>query len=252
MGACPKWRELAGPSPTRHVLYRCPDGATLAQAVVADFRESLEDVLLRHEAAYIALAGGNTPREAYRLLAQTGRGLPWHRIHVFWTDERGVPATHPRSNYRMVWETLLAHVPIPEENIHRVPTELGPEAAAEAYDQALASLPRPLDWVLLGMGADGHTASLFPHTPVLKERTRRAAAVFPQNTPEWRVTLTYPVLNAAARVRVLVQGERKAEALARALLGPYEPEALPIQGVRPATGLVWFLDEAAAARLDAG
>lgn len=245
VAACPVYRDQTGPGPGRHLVRVCPNPEILARAVAEDFLQAVQATLQRHETAHVALAGGNTPRRAYTLLAQAP-GVDWSRVHIYWTDERGVPANHPRSNYRMVWEALLAHIPIPETNIHRVPTEVGPEAAAQAYEALLAQLPRPLDWVLLGMGADGHTASLFPHTRALEEGQRRAVAVFLPGSGEWRVTLTYPVLNAAARVRVMVQGEAKAETLVRVLTGPYRPHDWPIQALAPSTPVVWWVDAAAA------
>ena len=207
----------------------------------------------------VALAGGATPRASYARLAvapHAGR-IPWHRTFVFFGDDRGVPPDHPESNYRMAHETLLAKVPIPATQVFRIRAEAeDPEAAAAEYARTLADVfairrgeqPR-FDLVLLGLGIDGHTASLFPGSPALKEVFRTvaavhvAAAIVPQ-----RFTLTFPVLNAAARVVFLVAGPEKAK-IVRAALG-MQGVSLPAGMVRPADGrLTWLLDRDAAALL---
>ncbi len=247
MDACPTRFDLQGPAPdARHQVIICSDAETLAQRVVEDFLSAAREAIAAYGDAHVVLAGGSTPRRTYQKLAQVAQNFPWERVHLYWTDERAVPPDHVRSNYRMVKEALLDAVPLPPANVHRIPTEHPPQEAARAYDALLARLPRPFDWVLLGVGTDGHTASLFPGTSALRETKRRAVAVYVPSLGEWRITLTYPVLNQALRVRFLVSGEEKASMLRTLLFGPYDPERFPAQNVRPSTPVVWFLDEDAA------
>lgn len=212
----------------------------------------------------VALSGGGTPRRLYALLAtsQWASRVSWSRVEVFWGDERCVPATDPASNYRMARESLLDHVPLDAARVRRVRGEDEPEVAASAYERELraafatpAGPPRLdsgacFDLVLLGLGADGHTASLFPHSAALHETERWAVAVTASAAPARRVTLTLPVLNAAADVLFLVAGRDKASALARVLEGAREPEALPAQLICPLHGgLHWLVDAEAGASL---
>lgn len=200
----------------------------------------------------ISLSGGSTPRRLYQLLAEPpfSQTMPWDRIHWFWGDERFVPPDHPDSNYRMAREALLSRAPIPIANIHAVETGGDPAAAARAYEKTLKSYygaealdpARPLfDIELLGLGPDGHTASLFPATKVLEERQRWVAEVVGAK-PEVRITLTYPALESSRHTAFLVAGADKREPLSRVLAGDRE---LPSGRVRPAGELVWFVDEQA-------
>jgi len=200
----------------------------------------------------ISLSGGSTPRRLYQLLAEPPfrQAMPWDRIHWFWGDERFVPPDHPDSNYRMVREALLARAPVPAANIHPVETEGDPAAAARAYERTLKDYygaetldpARPLfDVELLGLGPDGHTASLFPGTKVLDERQRWVTEVVGAK-PEERITLTYPVLDSSRHTAFLVAGADKREPLARVLAGDRE---LPAARFQPVGELVWFVDEAA-------
>jgi 6-phosphogluconolactonase len=199
----------------------------------------------------IALSGGSTPRRFHELLAALP-GIDWSRVHVFWGDERTVPPDDEQSNYRMARETLLSRVEIPEENIHRMRGELDPAEAASDYERILGevtgieppSIPR-LDIVLLGMGADGHTASLFPGTAALEETERWVVANEVPQQQTTRITLTYPVLNHAHLTCFLVTGADKADALSQVFSG--SSDAPPAAGVQPVDGqLVWFLDQDAA------
>lgn len=232
-----------------------PDSARLAQAAAESVISAGEAAIAARRRFSIALAGGSTPAPLYRLLAteQYAAQLDWRAVHVFWGDERCVPPQHSSSNYHMVREALLDRVPIPPDNIHRMRGEDDPVQAALAYEDALRAhfggSPR-FDLVLLGMGADGHTASLFPGAPALAERTRLAVAVYAANRSSWRVTLTYPALNAAAHVMFLVTSSEKADTLRAVLEGPHRPVDLPAQGVRPHAGRVlWLADADAAAQL---
>jgi 6-phosphogluconolactonase len=201
----------------------------------------------------VALAGGETPRTLYQLLAREYQdSLPWERTEVCFGDERCVPPHNPASNFRMVWSTLLAHAPIAEERIHRIPGELGPDPAARAYDARLRQLfvddatAPTFDVAVMGVGADGHTASLFPGDAALAERRRWAApALAPPNTPvRERVTLTLPVLDRTRVVLFLCAGAEKREVVARILSGA-APE-LPAAQVRGIERTLWLLDRAAA------
>jgi 6-phosphogluconolactonase len=208
----------------------------------------------------VALAGGETPGYLYALLAssQYAPQVPWERVHVFWGDERHVPPDDPASNYRMAYDALLSRVPIPPENVHRMRAELpAAHEAARTYEDDLrgffglqpSALPR-FDLVLLGMGADGHTASLFPRTDILHDREHLVAAPWVDTLQAYRLTLTPRVLNNAAVVVFLVSGERKAATLHAVLEGPLDPDLLPAQIIAPTNGtLLWLVDQAAAAQL---
>jgi 6-phosphogluconolactonase len=223
------------------------DAEAVARAAAEMFVTIVKGVLADHALARVALAGGSTPKATYRLLATpTNRDrIDWSRIECFFGDERCVPPDHPDSNYKMAREALLDHVPLAAHHVHRMQGERPPAEAAALYEQLLARIGDPprLDLVMLGMGPDGHTASLFPGTSVLKETRALAAAVHVDKLDSWRVTLTAPVLSAAAHVLVTAVGPEKADALRTAL---NEPDgAVPIQLVK-ATDQRWLVDEAAA------
>src|SRR5712692_2891412 len=236
------------------------DAAALFRAAAEEFVQRAEAAVRERGSFAVALAGGSTPKGLYTLLAGDGAEgfkarVPWDRTHFFWGDERHVAPDHPESNYRMAHEAMLSHVAVPPEHIHRIKTE-NPDAgqAAEQYEQVLREFFRlqPGQWprfdlVLLGMGPDGHTASLFPGTDALHERQRLVVSNWVGKFFTDRITLTPPVLNHAARVMFLVQGEDKAPALKAVLEGPLEPEQLPAQLIRPPDGkLLWLVDTTAA------
>jgi len=210
----------------------------IAAALEADLRAS------GHCA--IALSGGETPRPVYERLAEASRAtrIRWRDVDVFFGDERAVPPGDPESNYGMAMAALLARAPAAASRVHRLEAER-PDRDAAAQDYANA-LPERLDLLILGMGADGHTASLFPGSPACAERVRRVVPVTGPKPPVDRLTITPPVIAAARRVVVLVAGAGKAAALVRALEGPLEPRDVPVQLAR---GGVWFVDHAAAGRL---
>jgi 6-phosphogluconolactonase len=204
----------------------------------------------------IALSGGSTPGRLYRLLAEEPyrSQIPWDEVYLFWADERCVPLQDPSSNYQLAEESLISRVPIPSENVHRVHGELEPKRAAQAYDRALHDFfcgPRPrFDLVLLGLGEDGHTASLFPGSPALAEKERLVvpATARYQDRPAQRVTLSLPAINGARQVFFLVTGSAKAGIVQAVLEGSTGP--LPAQRVRPLAGqLTWLLDAGAASLL---
>ena len=199
----------------------------------------------------IALSGGSTPRTLYELLATDAykSRIDWPRVEIFFGDERTVPPDHKDSNYRMSREALLSKVPIPGDNIYRMAGEIDPNEAATRYGQMLKEKfgDGGLEMVLLGMGDDGHTASLFPGTAALKETKHRAVANYVDKLKTWRLTLTAPFINRAREVLILVSGASKAARLAEVLEGPRDPQRLPIQLIQPTQGrLVWLVDAPAA------
>ncbi|HKV84774.1 MAG TPA: 6-phosphogluconolactonase [Ktedonobacterales bacterium] len=245
----------------RRRIERVPTGLDVANRAAELF------VRRNHEAQpsgrfTVALSGGSTPRAFHALLAAPPYRdqVDWSIAQFYWGDERYVAPDDPESNFRMARETLLDKIPIHEAQIHRVHTEMDdPAAAAGLYESeirqefALAggALPR-FDLIFLGMGPDGHTASLFPHTAALGVRDRLVVANYVPKLSTWRITLTEPVLNAAATMAFLVAGADKADALSAVLDGPRDPEQYPSQLVAPTAGeALWIVDDAAAARLRA-
>jgi 6-phosphogluconolactonase len=227
-----------------------PDPQTLARHVA----EWMTQAALAAGRPYrVSLSGGSTPKALYSLLASDDfrNRFPWERVSWYWGDERFVPYDHPDSNYRMTREAMLAKAPVPPENVHPVPADGTPEEAArryertlrEAYGTATLDPARPLfDITLLGLGPDGHTASLLPGQPVLEERTRWVMAVS-HGRPEVRITMTYPAIDSSRSVAFLVAGREKA-AIFNAIRGG--DSALPAARVRPVGELIWFVDRAAA------
>ena len=199
----------------------------------------------------IALAGGSTPKTLYELLASPAfkSRIDWPRVEVFFGDERTVPPDNKDSNYRMAYEALLSKVPIPGDNVYRMAGEVDPNEAAKEYGQVLKEKfgEGGIDMVLLGMGDDGHTASLFPDTEALNETKHRAVANFVPKLSTWRLTLTVPFINRSKDVMLLVAGASKAARLQEVLEGPREPRRLPVQLIQPTDGrLTWLVDTAAA------
>lgn len=229
----------------------------LARAAAEEIAKSAEEAIAARGRFTIALSGGNTPKSAYRLLARQP-GIDWDRVHVFWGDDRHVPPNHPDSNFGMAMDTLLSKVSIPLDNVHRMRTEKpDAERAAAEYEWTLRSAfdlddldgdewPR-FDLVLMGIGADGHTASLFPGSDAVRERSRLVIAPWVSSLGTFRITLTAPVFNHAALALFLVSGEKKAEALRSVLEGDFQPDRFPAQIVCPEEGrLLWLVDRAAA------
>ena len=248
--------NAALPATIRHVF--ADAGALYATAAEAFARRAREAIAVRGR-FHVAMAGGGTPRPVYQRLAQPPfrDTLNWSRIEIWFGDERCVPPDSERSNYHMVEQALLQHIEIPADNVHRMRGEMPPEDAAIAYVGELRGAfgdggPPRLDLILLGVGGDGHTASLFPDTPALLERERWVRGQLVKTQQEWRLTLTYPVLNAAATLWVLAHGADKADIVARVLEGPRLPSDLPIQAVAPKDGEIeWWLDQASASALHA-
>ena len=234
-----------------------PSAAALADATAARFVAAAEDAIASRGQFIVALSGGSTPRDTYRQLATEAlvSRVMWSRVQVLWGDERCVPPDHMESNYRMARDTLLDRVPVPAGNVHRILGEDAPTSAAEAYEATLRALLRTpagarIDLVLLGLGEDGHTASLFPGSAAVHEQTRWVMAARAPAASMWRITLTPAVINAAAEVLFLVSGGAKAAILRRVLEGPRRPQELPAQAIAPSNGRVrWCVDAAAAADL---
>jgi 6-phosphogluconolactonase len=232
------------------------DAAEAARAGAERFAEAAREAVRARGRFAAALSGGSTPHALYALLAEEPfrSAVPWEGVHLFWGDERCVPPGHPRSNYRMAREVLLSRVPLPRANVHRIAGELPPWGATAAYERTLRAFfgdgPPRLDLVHLGVGEDAHTASLFPFSPALHERERWAVPAL-HSSGEWRVTLTRPVLAAAARVEVLLTGGAKARVARTVICGALDPLRLPAQLVRSLPGeVLWILDRAAAGGLD--
>jgi 6-phosphogluconolactonase len=238
-----------------------PDGAALARRAAQYFAEMIEEAVDDHGRARIAISGGSTPQAAFALLADPNQPwrsrMPWENLEIFWVDERTVAPDHAESNYRMTREALLDHVPLAPEQIHRIEGELEPEVAAARYESELrnsfrlegAELPR-FDLVALGMGDDGHTASLFPHTGAIQELGRLVVANHVPQKDTWRITLTWPVIDHARSVFFMIGGADKAAILNEVFVGPRDPERLPSQLIWPASGiLTLILDKASAALL---
>jgi 6-phosphogluconolactonase len=240
-----------------------PDAAALARRAAQYFIEMTEEAVAARGRARIAISGGSTPKAAFQLLANPNQPfrsrMPWESLDLYWVDERCVPPDAADSNYRMTREALLDHVPLRPEQIHRMAGELEPELAANRYESELrssfrlegAESPR-FDLIALGMGDDGHTASIFPHTQAIHELTRLVTANYVPQKDTWRITLTWPVIDHASSVFFLIAGEDKATVLKEVLMGPHDPERLPSQLIWPASGiLTLILDKAAAAQLPA-
>jgi 6-phosphogluconolactonase len=238
------------------VIRISPDTPHLAQAAAEYVVEVAQSAIAGQKRFSIALSGGSTPRDLYRLLASSAfaKRLEWDNVHIFWGDERCVPPDHPDSNYSMAKETLLNPVKLPPTNVHRMKGEAQPAFAAVEYERVLKRFfgeQEPnFDLVLLGMGDDGHTASLFPGTAAVHESKRWVVENYVAPKNMWRITLTPVAINAAAHVAFLIAGSGKARRLKQTLGGAYTPDELPAQLIRPRQGeLMWFLDAAAAALL---
>jgi len=237
------------------------DPAAVARRGADLFAAAAQEAAAARGAFTVALSGGDGPRPFYRMLArqQFAQKIPWRRVYLYWGDERCVPPDSDESNYGMAHELFIRHVPIPADNVQRMRGEDDPEEAARAYERLLSQPPAlaahsqadlpVLDFVLLGLGPDGHTASLFPHSAALDVEDRLVVVNEGQGTGK-RLTLTYPVINAARRVVFIVTGPAKAGIVAEVLEGLRAPEAVPAQAVSPVHGsLTWLFDEAAASEL---
>lgn len=250
-----------------------PDRSALARSAATRFVAIAQSAIRARGKFTVALSGGSTPRDLFTLLAtqEFASQIDWSRTHLFWGDERGVPPDHPDSNFKMANDTLISRVPVPAENVHRIHAEIAPEDAAREYAETIRkfwdteriSPQSPLtkgdtgdripafDLVLLGLGPDAHTASLFPHTPALHETARWVVAQYVDKLKTDRITFTPPLINAAKNILFLVAGADKANAVQAVWRGKYSPDEFPAQLIQPTKGIVvWLLDQAASANLD--
>jgi 6-phosphogluconolactonase len=250
------------PRPVEITVHVSPGHLEVAHAAARLFAESAKSAVAARGLARIAISGGSTPKAMFELLASPAEPflaqIPWDRLQLFWVDERCVGPTHPESNYGMTKAAMLDHVPLPSVNIFRMEGELDPEEGAAHYEAAIRNAFRlegaetpTFDLIFLGMGPDGHTASLFPHTDGLHELSRICMANHVPQKDTWRLTLTWPVIIQGREVAFLIEGDEKADVLRSVFCGPYNPETYPAQLIRPASGHLDILcDTHAAAHLD--
>jgi 6-phosphogluconolactonase len=221
----------------------------LARSAGYHFIECAQEAIDDHGFFAVALAGGSTPLATYKVLAtiESAGRIDWDKVHVFWSDERCVGPNHEDSNYRIAFEVMLSHSPISVNQIYRMQGEVEPKKAAKVYENQIQTFfggksPR-FDLIFLGLGTDGHTASLFPGTKALNESKRWVIENYVPKLSTWRLTMTAKLLNQAANVTFLISGKEKAEIVRRVLAGRYTPEELPAQMIRPDQGqLRWFMD----------
>lgn len=236
-----------------------PNAAAVAQKAAEFIAKRIQDVLGSGQQRFtICLSGGSTPRQLHLLLAAAplSSQIDWSKLHVFWGDERYVPLSDERNNARMAYDTLLDHVPIPPNQIHIMQTDFdNPSMAAQHYDtilhQYFDNQSHSFDLLILGMGDDAHTLSLFPHTPVIHETKKWCTSFFLHAQDMFRVTITRPVANASNCILFLTTGSNKATALAKVLEGPSNIDEYPAQCIAANSGeTIWMVDEAAAAELE--
>lgn len=238
-----------------------PSAVAMAMASAKLFANKVEQAVAARGIARIAISGGTTPNATFKLLADPAQPflatVPWDKLQLFWVDERCVPPDNPESNYGVCCDLLLSKVPIPAANVFRMEGELDPDEAASRYESTLRNVMKlegaespAFDLIVLGMGPDGHTASLFPNTEALNEMGRLVVANHVLQKETWRITLTSPVINHGTEVAFEVEGPGKTAIVAEVLTGPRDPERLPSQLIRPANGkLLFLLDQDAAAKL---
>jgi 6-phosphogluconolactonase len=235
-------------------IYKTPDEVSKA---LADFiTETIESTLQKQDRFTWVVTGGNSPKHLYELLATPSYSnrINWSKLHIFWGDERAVPYNDSRNNAKMTFDHLLNKVPVEREQVHIMDTSLAPDESAKAYEGILQKYftgeGKTFDLVLNGMGDDGHTLSLFPHTPVIHEKQAWVKAFYLEPQQMHRITLTAPVVNRAAKIVFLTFGNNKSNALFEVLKGAKNIDQYPSQTIQPVNGeLHWFVDEAAAGRL---
>lgn len=233
------------------------DPEELSQFVARQFSELAQEAVDRNGRFTVALTGGSSPKRLYQLLASPPykEQIPWQKVHVFWGDERYVPIGDDRSNAKMAYDTLLNHVEVPENQIYVMTSNQPAEAFAKQYEQQIKdhfndTLPI-FDLILLGMGDDGHTASLFPETEVVQEKEKLVTSLYLPSQNMYRITMTAPLINQAKQIMMLVFGKNKADTLHAVLKGPHQPNHLPVQLIQPKNGqLTWVVDEEAASHLE--
>ena len=243
------------PRPVELILKVSASTAEVTRAAAELFVQSAAEAVRLRGVARIAVSGGSTPKATFELLAaEYADKVPWDKLQLFWVDERCVPPDDPESNYGMTRAALLSKVSLPAANVHRMEGELDPEEAASRYESEIrntfklegAQTPT-FDLILLGLGPDGHTASLFPHTEGLNEMARICIANHVPQKDTWRMTLTWPVITQGRAVAFLIEGAEKAEIVRTVFADAYDPETYPAQLIRPASGKLLLLLDAAAA-----
>lgn len=236
-------------------LHIFKDGEALSSAAAAFIADSIARTLKTSNRYTIALSGGSTPKRLHQILAQAPykEQIDWSKLHIFWGDERAVPFEDSRNNAKMAYDTLLNFVPVPAEQVHVMRTDIDPQQSADEYEKILHqyfdNTATSFDLVLLGMGDDGHTLSLFPGTAVIHEEQRWATAFYLKAQEMYRITLTKVIVNRSACVAFLTTGSAKTHALKEVLKGAYDPDRYPSQVIKPVGELHWFVDEAAAAEI---
>jgi 6-phosphogluconolactonase len=237
-------------------LHKFPNADALSIAAATWITDYIVDTLKKQDRFTIALSGGSTPYKLHTILAASPckEKIDWSKLHIFWGDERAVPFEDSRNNAKMAYDTLLDHVSVPADQIHVMRTDISPEESAAEYETILHryfdNTETSFDLVLLGMGDDGHTLSLFPGTPVVHEIEKWCVAFFLKAQDMFRITITKSITNKAAKVAFLTTGANKANALKEVLKGAYNPDMYPSQEIKPVNGeLHWFVDDAAAAQL---
>jgi 6-phosphogluconolactonase len=237
-------------------LHILKDAEELSNVVARWIADTIGATLKKQDRFTIALSGGSTPERLHRILSAPPykEQIDWTKLHIFWGDERAVPFQDSRNNAKMAYDTLLNFVPVPPAQIHVMRTDIPPAQSAAEYEKTLheyfGDRGPSFDLVLLGMGDDGHTLSLFPHTAVVHEETAWVTSYFLQAQDMYRITLTRPIVNRAAHIAFLTTGPKKTHALKEVLKGDYNPDQYPSQTIMPQAGeLHWFVDEAAAAGL---
>lgn len=239
-------------------IYKTPE--ELSAAAAKWIAEQISNTLKKQDRFTIALSGGNTPKQLHKILAASPykEQIEWNKLHIFWGDERDVPFDDERNNAKMAFDTLLNYVPVPKSQIHIMRTNISPEQSAEEYEKILhqyfdtgeASRSNSFDLVLLGMGDDGHTLSLFPGTAIVHEEKAWTKSFFLQSQNMYRISLTKSITNRSSLIAFLTTGKNKSIALEQVLEGNYNPDLYPAQVIQPTNGeLHWFVDEAAAALL---
>ena len=238
-------------------IYDSPESLSIAAA--ERWLELYKQSILGNGIFHVALAGGSTPRQLYSLLSQPSflQKVDWQRVHIYFGDERSVLPDHPESNFRMAKETLLDHVPVPHANVHRIETDSGDiqEAALRYEKELINTLPRSaegipqFDLILLGIGPDGHTASLFPGTDILQQQKRYVDAVYVKQKSTWRVSITFPVINHARHILFLVAGADKQSVMEKILSGSQNSPQFPVEMLKPLGQVEMYLDSEAAGRI---
>ena len=253
---------MPAPVTVTYQIWSNPEELALASARL--FAAKVAEAVSKRGTARVAISGGSTPQAVFKLLADPAHPfmntVPWDKLQLFWVDERCVPPDNPESNYGVCKQLLLDEVAIPSANVHRMEGELAPEEAASRYESTLRNTLKlegaespAFDLLLLGMGDDGHTASLFPHTEALHEIGRLCVANHVPQKDTWRISLTFPVINQASEVVFQLAGAAKTDVVAEVFTGPRDVDRLPSQLIRPSNGrLLIQMDEIAAAKLPSG